>query len=76
MGIYGTLNTTTTNTNAIWTAPIYYSTSTIDYKVQFPYGSRSSDPLWELPAQEAAPKPESDLAWLKRRVAEVSWTPA
>jgi hypothetical protein len=29
-----------------------------------------------LPPTVKTPKPESDMAWLKRRVAEVSWVPA
>jgi hypothetical protein len=27
-------------------------------------------------AEEAMPRPETDMAWLKRRIKEVSWVPA
>ena len=62
-----TSSTTTTSTilyngNGWWnqTSPV------VTYKADF------SRP----PVVEAAAKPESDMDWLRRRIAEVSWAPA
>ncbi len=70
MAIYDTVLTYNTNwsnsststvSNVIYTSPTYYPA----------YGG------WEAPkAVEAMPRPETDMAWLERRVKEISWVPA
>jgi len=62
--VYTTSTATTTNIlyNG-WTQPV------VTYR----------DPLWDLQRQarvEGAAIPENDMAWLKRRVDEISWVPA
>jgi hypothetical protein len=52
---------TSTVSNVIYTSPTYYPA----------YGGHDAPR-----AVEAAPRPETDMAWLKRRVQEVSWVPA
>jgi hypothetical protein len=64
-------NTTVTNSNVYYPYPTSVAVSPTVY--------RASDPLWDLQRQanlEGAAIPENDMAWLKRRVSEISWVPA
>jgi hypothetical protein len=66
-----TVSNSSTLTNVIYTSN---GTGSI---TQWP--SVSGDAYWYSPPEPAlpkVPKPETDMAWLKRRVAEVSWVPA
>jgi len=64
--------------NANWSNTYTTSTATTVWP---PYQQAVAyrDPLWDLQRQanlEGAAIPENDMAWLKRRVDEISWVPA
>jgi len=61
--------------NANWSNTYTTSTATTVWQQAVAY----RDPLWDLQRQanlEGAAIPENDMAWLKRRVREISWVPA
>lgn len=75
MGIYSTVlsTSTATTTNNLW-----YTTSSPAVYYNDPLVFRY-EPAYKVPpeilANEGA-KPEAELAWLERRVAEICWDPA
>ena len=65
---YSTNNSTTTTSNILyngWTDPLTYSVPKV-WKA----------PVLQQQLVEGGAIPESDLAWLKRRVDEIRWVPA
>jgi len=69
-----TVSSSTTVSNVIYSG----STTGSTYKAYYPaiYGDAVFPPEPAKPKTPRKPKPESDMAWLARRVAEVSWVPA
>jgi len=71
---YSTMITTSTaTTNNLWYStgsPVYYSEDPLTFRYE---------PAYKVPPEilaEGSARPENDMAWLKRRVAEISWKPA
>jgi hypothetical protein len=63
-----TTSTATTTNNLVWGNNWYSDPLTFRY-----------EPSYKVPPEvwaEGAPKPENDMAWLKRRVDEIRWVPA
>lgn len=68
-----TTSTATTTNNLLWNGSYYWSDPlTFRYEPAYmvPPEIRAN------PVAEGAALPETDLAWLKRRVDEISWRPA
>jgi hypothetical protein len=69
-----TTSTATTTNNLIYDGSYYYSDPLYVQPQTFRY-----EPAYKVPPEilaEGAAIPENDMAWLKRRVSEISWVPA
>jgi len=71
--IYTTTNTAITTSGWYYSDPLYAKPQTFRFEPVY----QMPDSAYRLtPVAEAAPIPENDMAWLKRRVDEISWVPA
>jgi len=69
-------NLYTTSTATTTTADYVYNHVWMDPTLTYSVPKVWKSPALQQQLVEAAPIPENDMAWLKRRVAEISWVPA